>query len=54
MAFCALVVCSFLTGIGGNGGLASAMNATAKSFPDGAVSSSLFIFYLYSTKLFDW
>ncbi|KAI0755996.1 hypothetical protein BC629DRAFT_1662047 [Irpex lacteus] len=26
----------FLTGIGGNGGLASAMNATAKSFPDGA------------------
>ncbi len=47
MAFCALVVCSFLTGIGGNGGLASAMNATAKSFPDGAVS--LFIFYLYST-----
>ncbi|KAI0092889.1 major facilitator superfamily domain-containing protein [Irpex rosettiformis] len=36
IAFCTLVVCSFLTGIGGNGGLASAMNATAKSFPDGA------------------
>lgn len=36
-AFGTLVLCGFLTGIGGNGGLASAMNATAKSFPDGAV-----------------
>ncbi|CAL1713245.1 unnamed protein product [Somion occarium] len=34
--FCALVLCGFMTGIGGNGGLASAMNATAKSFPDRA------------------
>ncbi|KAI0688651.1 MFS general substrate transporter [Cytidiella melzeri] len=34
--FCVLVFCNFLTGIGGNGGLAGAMNVTAKSFPDGA------------------
>ncbi|TDL18446.1 MFS general substrate transporter [Rickenella mellea] len=32
--FCILVLCSFLTGAGGNGGLTSGMNATAKSFPD--------------------
>lgn len=38
ISFIALVVCSFMTGAGGNGGLASAMNATAKSFPDSAVS----------------
>ncbi|KAH9853298.1 MFS general substrate transporter [Lenzites betulinus] len=31
---CVLVFCGFLTGIGGNGGLVGAMNATAKSFPD--------------------
>ncbi|KAI0337334.1 MFS general substrate transporter [Trametopsis cervina] len=36
LSFCALVVCGFLTGIGGNGGLASAMNSTAKSFPEGS------------------
>lgn len=29
-----LAVFSFCTGIGGNGGLASAMNSTAKSWPD--------------------
>ena len=34
LAFLALVFCSFLTGIGGNGGLTSAINSTAKSFPD--------------------
>lgn len=34
LTFCALVVCGFLTGIGGNGGLTSAINSTAKSFPD--------------------
>lgn len=38
VAFCTLVFCGFLTGIGGNGGLGSAMNSTAKSFPDGLVS----------------
>ena len=38
IAFSILVLCGFLTGIGGNGGLVSAMNATAKSFPDRAVS----------------
>ncbi|KAI0751758.1 MFS general substrate transporter [Daedaleopsis nitida] len=34
VAFCALVFCGFLTGIGGNGGLVGSMNATAKSWPD--------------------
>jgi len=33
---CALVFFGFLSGIGGNGGLASAMNSTAKSWPDRA------------------
>lgn len=38
ITFCALAFCSYITGIGGNGGLTSAMNATAKSFPDKLVS----------------
>ncbi|KAF5352104.1 hypothetical protein D9757_013761 [Collybiopsis confluens] len=29
-----LIACSFMTGVGGNGGLAAAINTTAKSFPD--------------------
>jgi hypothetical protein len=33
-----LVVCSFLSGAGGNAGMASAMNTTAKNFPDHLVS----------------
>lgn len=33
-SFCVLAFCSFLTGVGGDGGLTTAMNATAKSFPD--------------------
>lgn len=33
-SFCALVVFSYLTGAGGNGGLTSSVNSTAKSFPD--------------------
>ncbi|KAK7689991.1 hypothetical protein QCA50_006633 [Cerrena zonata] len=36
VAFGALVLCGFMTGIGGNGGLASSMNVTAKSWPDRA------------------
>lgn len=38
LSFCLLVACGFLTGSGGNGGLAGALNATAKSFPDRLVS----------------
>lgn len=38
-AFATLIVCAFITGVGGNGGLVSALNATAKSFPDRAVSA---------------
>lgn len=33
-SFSILVFCSFLTGAGGNGGLTSSVNATAKTFPD--------------------
>lgn len=33
-----LVLCSLMTGIGGNGGLAAAINTTAKTFPDKIVS----------------
>ncbi|KAI0301892.1 major facilitator superfamily domain-containing protein [Multifurca ochricompacta] len=29
-----LIMCSFLTGVGGNAGMSSAVNVTAKSFPD--------------------
>lgn len=36
--FWVLVFCSFMTGVGGGGGLSSSVNATAKSFPDSAVS----------------
>jgi MFS family permease len=35
--FCLLVACNYMTGAGGNGGLASSVNATAKTFPDKAV-----------------
>ncbi|EGN92319.1 hypothetical protein SERLA73DRAFT_191271 [Serpula lacrymans var. lacrymans S7.3] len=35
-----LVVCGFMTGLGGNAGLASAINTTAKSFPDKARAST--------------
>ncbi|KAF9460956.1 major facilitator superfamily domain-containing protein [Collybia nuda] len=34
--FCLLVACNYLTGAGGNGGLASSVNATARTFPDKA------------------
>lgn len=37
--FSLLVACSYMTGAGGNGGLTSAVNATAKTFPDRAVCS---------------
>jgi MFS family permease len=39
--FWLLVICSFMTGAGGNGGLTSSVNTTAKSFPDKAVSISV-------------
>ena len=38
VGFWLLVICSYMTGVGGNGGLASAVNITAKSFPDRVVS----------------
>jgi len=36
--FVLLTICSFITGVGGHAGMASAMNTTAKSFPDNFVS----------------
>jgi MFS family permease len=33
-----LVVCSFITGVGAHAGMASAMNTTARTFPDHFVS----------------
>lgn len=41
--FWLLVLCAFMTGFGGNGGLVSSVNATANSFPDRAVSSKRII-----------
>ena len=38
LGFVTLVLCSYLTGAGGNGGLTSSVNSTAKSFPDQMVS----------------
>ncbi|GLB33203.1 putative MFS general substrate transporter [Lyophyllum shimeji] len=35
-SFCALVLCSFMTGVGSNAGLNSAVNSTTKTFPDKA------------------
>ncbi|KAF9546306.1 MFS general substrate transporter [Agrocybe pediades] len=36
LGLCVLVLFSFMTGTGGNGGLTSAVNSTAKTFPDKA------------------
>jgi MFS family permease len=38
LLFCLLVLCSFITGVGSHAGMASAMNTTARSFPDRFVS----------------
>lgn len=38
-SFYALVLCSIMTGAGGNGGLTGSVNSTAKTFPDRAVRS---------------
>ena len=46
-----LVMCSFLTGVGAHAGMASAMNTTAKTFPDHFVSpAGLLISYLSMTN----
>lgn len=37
LGFCFLVAFTYLTGSGGNAGLVSAVNSTAKTFPDQAV-----------------
>jgi MFS family permease len=40
LRFVLLVMCSLFTGIGGNAGIMSAINATAKSFPDQIVRAT--------------
>ena len=45
--FLALILCSYLTGAGGNGGLTSSVNSTAKTFPDEAVSSDEILCFDY-------
>ncbi|KAG6918742.1 hypothetical protein DXG01_011933 [Tephrocybe rancida] len=36
LTFCTLVLCSYMTGVGGNAALTSAINTVAKTFPDKA------------------
>ena len=40
--FYALLLCSFLTGVGGSGGISGALNTVSKTFPDQAVCSPRF------------
>ncbi|KAI6106164.1 major facilitator superfamily domain-containing protein [Pisolithus croceorrhizus] len=55
--FALLVICGFLTGLGANAGLASAVNSTAKSFPEWARATTVSLVFsglglsafLYST-----
>lgn len=41
-----LVFSSFMTGAGGSGGLTSSINATVKSFPERAVSQTVYLVFL--------
>ena len=41
-----LVLCSFFSGVGGHAGMASAMNTTAKNFPDNLVSPNTHYIHL--------
>lgn len=45
--FYMLVLCSFMTGTGANGGFSGAVNSTAKSFPDRAVCCRLYPVHSY-------
>jgi len=47
LGFCVLVFFSYMTGTGGNGGLISSVNSTAKTFPDKAVSKGLYGVIIY-------
>jgi MFS family permease len=40
LTFFLLVFCSYITGVGGNGGMSGAINSVAKSFPDQLVRFS--------------
>ncbi|KAF9067639.1 major facilitator superfamily domain-containing protein [Rhodocollybia butyracea] len=41
LAIASLIACSFMTGLGGNGGLTAATNTTARTFPDKVRASTI-------------
>ena len=49
--FYTLLFCSFLTGVGGAGGITSSINTTTKTFPDRAVGSMMFLQILFYSLL---
>jgi len=49
-----LIVFSFMTGMGGNAGLASAINSTAKTFPDTVVRADIISFYHGADVFIAW
>ena len=51
ISFCALLLCSFLTGVGSNGGFGGAVNSTAKTFPDRAVCTFFFLVFFFFAKV---
>ena len=51
--FYALLLCTFLTGVGGAAGNTSSVNTTAKTFPDRAVCSLRFLQGLFHSLSHD-
>lgn len=49
--FILLVLFGFASGSGGNAGITSAINSTAKSFPDSAVSDVVFILCMHNVLM---
>lgn len=47
LGFVILVLFSYMTGAGGNAGLVSAVNSTAKTFPDKAVRRQPLVFHFF-------
>lgn len=42
LSLATLMLCNFITGVGGSGGMFGASNAVAKSFPENIVGATLF------------
>jgi MFS family permease len=53
ITFYTLLLCSFLTGIGGAGGITGALNTITKSFPDRAVCSPRFLQSMFYSLIYD-